>query len=147
MSLCALIYHEMKGINTPNDLKQIMHIGNELYNSLSKLARQSFLMLTELPTMLENYQLDYSVSYTGNVHGDSTIDGYEYCMGLQRAFQSLISQQYRSFILIVGCIGVAIIYCPDAGDFKIFDSHARDIYGNSHPQGTCVLLLVCIIYT
>lgn len=24
--------------------------------------------------------------------------------------------------------------------FKIFDSHARDLYGRSHPQGTCVLL-------
>ena len=25
---------------------------------------------------------------------------------------------------------------------KIFDSHARDEYGRSHPQGTCVLLEV-----
>ena len=24
--------------------------------------------------------------------------------------------------------------------FKIFDSHARDLYGRGHPQGTCVLL-------
>ena len=24
--------------------------------------------------------------------------------------------------------------------FKIFDSHARDVYGRAHPQGTCVLL-------
>jgi len=74
MSLCALIYHKMKGINTTSDLEQIMHIGNELYSSLSQLARQSFLMLTELPTMLtvleENYQSDYSLSYTGNVHND-----------------------------------------------------------------------------
>ena len=96
MSLCALIYNEMKGIQTSNDLKQIMHIGNELYNNLSQLAQQSFLMLTELPTMLtvldENYRLDYSVSYTGNVHGDISIDGYQYCMGLKRAIESLISQ-------------------------------------------------------
>jgi hypothetical protein len=28
---------------------------------------------------------------------------------------------------------------------QIFDSHARDIYGNSHPQGTCVLLHVLSI--
>ena len=35
MSLCALIYHEMKGINTGNDLIKIMHIGNELYSSLT----------------------------------------------------------------------------------------------------------------
>ena len=63
-------------------------------------------------------------------------------MGLQRALQSLISQQYNSFILIVGAVGVAIIHYPDAGQFRIFDSHARDIYGNSHPQGTGVLLHV-----
>lgn len=59
----------MRGINSSNDLLKTMHIGNELYSSLSQLARQSFLMLTELPTMLtvldENYQLDYSASYTG----------------------------------------------------------------------------------
>lgn len=52
MSLCALVYHEMKEIDTPDDLKQIIHIGNELYSSLSQLAQQSFLMLSELPTML-----------------------------------------------------------------------------------------------
>ena len=148
MSLCALIYHNMRGINSSNDLLKTMHIGNELYSSLSQLARQSFLMLTELLTMLtvldKNYQLDYSASYTGNIHGDSAIDGFQYCMGLQRALQSLISQQYNSFILIVGAVGVAIPY-PDDGQFSIFDSHARDIYGNSHPQGTCELLHVpCI---
>ena len=30
MSLCALMDHNMKGIGNPNDLKQIMHIGNQL---------------------------------------------------------------------------------------------------------------------
>ena len=51
MSLCALIYYNMKGISNPGHLKQIMHIGNQLYSSLSKLSRQSFSLLTELPTM------------------------------------------------------------------------------------------------
>ena len=45
MSLRALIYHNMKGISNPGDLKQIMHIGNYLYRSLSKLTRQLFLLL------------------------------------------------------------------------------------------------------
>ena len=61
-------------------------------------------------------------------------------MALERAFQSLISEQYTSFILTVGCIAVGIIYCVDNSNFKVFDSHARDIYGQSHSQGTCVLL-------
>ena len=86
----------MKGIGNPNDLKQIMHIGSQLYSSLSQLSRQSFLMLTDLPSMQtvleEDYQLKYSESYTGNVHGEPTIEGYQYFMGLKRAFESLISE-------------------------------------------------------
>ena len=68
MNLCALILHNMKGIGNPDDLKQIMHIGNQLYSSLSQLSRQSFLLLTDLPSMLtvleEDYQLEYSESYS-----------------------------------------------------------------------------------
>ena len=67
MSLCALMYYNMKGIGNSNDLKQIMHIGNQLYSSLSQLSRQSFLLLTDLPSMLtvleKDYQLEYSESY------------------------------------------------------------------------------------
>ena len=96
MSLCALIYHNTKGISNPSDLKQIMHIGNQLYSSLSQLARHSYLLLTELPTTPtaaeESYRLEYSASYSSNVHGEATIEGYEYCLGLKRAFESLISQ-------------------------------------------------------
>ena len=67
MSLCVLMYYNMKGIGNSNDLKQIMHIENQLYSSLSQLSRQSFLLLTDLPSMLtvleEDYQLEYSKSY------------------------------------------------------------------------------------
>ena len=122
MSLCALIYNNVRGIRNSDDLKQIMHIGNQLYSTLSRLAGQSFLQLTELPTMLtvfdENYQLEYSETYTGDVHGESTIEGYQYCTSLERAFESLISEQFRSFILIVDCIAVGIIYCADNGYYR-----------------------------
>ena len=40
MSLCALIYHNMKGIG--NLAYCIMHIGSKLYSSLSQLSRPSF---------------------------------------------------------------------------------------------------------
>ena len=42
MSLCALIYHNMKGIGNLDELKQIIHIGSKLYSSLSQLSRPSF---------------------------------------------------------------------------------------------------------
>ena len=58
----------MKGIGNPDDLKQIMFIGSQLYSSLSQLSRQSCLLLTDLPSMLtvleEDYQLEYSESYS-----------------------------------------------------------------------------------
>ena len=36
----------------------------------------------------------------------------------------------------------SLSYHTDNGSYKIFDSHARDEYGRSHPSGTCVLLEV-----
>ena len=84
------------------------------------------LMLTELQEMVtvfeRFFQLEYSESYTCNMHGDARIEGYHYCMPLE----ILSDLNYNSFILTVGIIGV--------------DSHTRDMYGNSHRQGTCVLL-------
>ena len=46
---------------------------------------------------------------------------------------------YNSFILMVAIIGVDI-YSTEAGGYNAFDSHARDMYHNSHSEGTCVLL-------
>ena len=36
-------------------------------------------------------------------------------------------------------IGVDI-YSIEAGGYNVFDSHARDMYHNSHSEGTCVLV-------
>ena len=69
MRLCSLIYNNKQGISSANNLIQIMNIGNQLYSSLSQLARHSYFMQTELPTMSNvldtNYQLEFSESYTG----------------------------------------------------------------------------------
>ena len=67
-----------------------MNIGNQCYSSLSRLARHAVLMQLELPTTLNvfdtDYQLGYSESYSGTVHQDVAIQGYQYCTSLQRAF-------------------------------------------------------------
>ena len=52
MSLCALIYRKIRRITSVDDMIQIMTVRNQLYSSLSLLARQSMLMLTELPEMV-----------------------------------------------------------------------------------------------
>ena len=58
-----------------------------------------------------------------------------------KSFELLTSEDYKNFILTVGCITVAI-YCKGDMRFKIFDSHSRDWYDRGHPEGTCVLLEV-----
>ena len=112
-SLCSFIYNTRQRISSGQDLIDI-NIGNQLYSGLSQLARQSYLMQTELPTMLNvseaDYQLEYSDSYSGTVDRDKIIEGHQYSTSLQRVFDSLTSDGYTNFILTVGFIGVAI-YC------------------------------------
>ena len=112
MSLCTLIYSKIRWITSVHDIIQIMTVGKQLYSSLLLLARQSMLMLTELPEMVTVFErffrLEYSESYTCNMHGDARIEGYHYCMPLE----TLLALKYNSFIHI----GV--------------DSHAGDMYGN-----------------
>ena len=77
MSLCALIYSKIRRITSVDDMIQIVTVGSQIYSRLSLLARQSMLMLTELPEMVSVFelifQLKYSESYTCNMHGDARI--------------------------------------------------------------------------
>ena len=145
MSLCALIYSTIRRITSVDEMIQTMTVGNELYSSLSMLVRQSMLMLPELPGMVtvfeRFFQLEYSESYTCNMHGDARIEGYNYGMSLGTALETLLAMNCNSFILTVAIIGVGI-YSIEDGGCKVFDSHARDVYGNSHIEGTCVLLQI-----
>jgi len=60
-----------------------MNIGNQLYSRLSQSAGRSFLMQTELPTILNmfetDYQLEYSESFMGSLHQETALEGYAYC--------------------------------------------------------------------
>ena len=61
------------------------------------------------------------------------------CHSQVTAFETLLALNYNSFILTVAIIGVGI-YSTEAGGYNAFDSRARDMYHNSHSEGTCVLL-------
>ena len=112
MSLCALVYSMITKITSDDDMIQIMIVGNKLYSRLSLLKRQYMLMLTELPGMVTVFErffrLEYSESYSCNMHGDSRIEGYHYCMPLGTAFETILALNFNSFILTVGIIGVGI---------------------------------------
>ena len=94
-------------------------------------------MLTELPGMVtvfeQFFHLEYSDSYTCNIHH------YCICHSEDTAFETLLALNYNSFILLVAIIGAGI-YSIEAGEYNVFDSYARDMYHNSHSEGTCVLL-------
>ena len=49
--------------------------------------------------------------------------------------ETLLALNYDSFILTVAIIGVGI-YSIEAGGYNVFDSHARDMYHNSHSERT-----------
>ena len=84
MSLTSLIFNKRNGIVSLMDLVNIKNTGNELYSGLSSLFRQSYLLLTEVLEMIIvfniNYQLQYSQSYTGTIHGTCEVQDFNYCM-------------------------------------------------------------------
>ena len=49
-------FREIRRITSVDDMIQIVIVGNQLYSSLSLLARQSMLMLTELPGMVTVFE-------------------------------------------------------------------------------------------
>ena len=104
MRLCALIYSKITKITSVDDMTQIMIVGIQLYSSLSLLARQSMLMLTELPEMVtvfeQFFQLEYSDSYTCNIHH------YCICHSQSTSLETLLAFNYNSLILTVAIIGV-----------------------------------------
>ena len=86
-----------------------MIAGIQLYFSLSLLARQS--MPGMLTVFEQFFHLEYSDSYTWNIHGNNRIEGYHYCICLLQgtAFETLLALNYNSFILIIIIIIVIII--------------------------------------
>ena len=121
-----------------------MNSGNNLYSTLSRSSEQAFLLLTDLPGTVRIfetcYQLRYSESYVGNLFGICfPIEGYPYCATFEEAFDSLLRQNYSSFILTIGSNTVAIFHLPD-GRFKVFDSQIFFWHGTPTGERYCVLI-------
>ena len=153
-SLLLLLYH-IRDQLTANDLAQISNIGNLFYSSFSRLTRQAFLMQSELPTALHvfdtNYQLEYSESYSGTVHQETTIEGDQYCTSLWRAFESHISKNYTNYIITLRCIAVTT-YCNSKMGFKylILVLEICMVEGSLKVQvfflKHCPLIVLCIVF-
>ena len=57
-------------------------------------------MQAELPTRSNVFEADNQQDYSGTVHQETIIEGYQYCISLQRAFESLISDGYTIFTMV-----------------------------------------------
>ena len=57
----------------------------------------------------------YGESYTGTIHHETTIEGYQYGISLDRAFQLLRSENFNNYVSAIGCTAVAI-YCKGNED-------------------------------
>ena len=130
MSLCSLIYVYRNGsILDSTTLVNIMNLGNELYSMVSRLCRQHYLLLTELPAMVTVEDIDYSLmfseSYTNNLHFSVLDEDIPFAMPLDTALEQLREEMFNLFLLTIE---------------QVFDSHARDSFGMPHHFGTCVLL-------
>ena len=123
MSLCALIYSKIRRITSVADTIQIMTVGYHLYSSLSLPTRQSMLMLTKLPEMVTVFERFFQLKRSKVVLVACMV--MPELRGITTVCHLKYSRLYNTFILSVGIIGL--------------DSHARDMYGNSHSHDTCVL--------
>ena len=93
-ALCAIEYnYDRKLITSLTYLVIIRNVGYEVYTALSSLSRQTYKILTELPSEVTafnaTFQIQYSPSHTGNVRASCTID-FAYSMSLISVFQNLI---------------------------------------------------------
>ena len=145
MSLCSIVYNEIKSVNIwePSIMNQILYYGNNLYSVVSQSLNQDFLLLNEVPELVDTendtFHLQYSESFSGALFMTVNNDPY---VTLEHAFKEIFfTTNYKSCLLTIGMNTVAIIM-PFPDVFKVFDSHSRDLHGMPCASGCCVLTSV-----
>jgi hypothetical protein len=71
MSLCSIVYNEIKSVNIwdTSIMNQILVYGNNLYGVISQSINKDFLLLTDVPELVDidndTFCLEYSESFSG----------------------------------------------------------------------------------
>ncbi len=145
MSLCSIVYNEVKSVNIwdTSIMNQILYYGNNLYSVVSQSLNQDFLLLTEVPELVDiendTFHLQYSESFSGALFMTVNNDPY---VTLEHAFNEIFfTTNYKSCLLTIGMNTIAI-FMPFPDVFKIFDSHSRDLQGMPCASGSCILTSV-----
>ena len=109
-----------------------MNLGNQLYSTLSRLSRQMYLLLEELPTMVTvedtDHLIEFSQSYNGNLPLPVMNEIVPFVMPLDSALQQLQQETFHLFLLTIE-YNTASIITESNGIIKVFDSHATDSFG------------------
>ena len=145
MSLCAIVYKEIKSVNIWDRLmlNSILICGDSLYSVISQSINKSYLLLTDVPGFVDMdnhvFNLQYSDSFSGSLQMSENSHPY---VTLEHALNEVfVSLYYNSCLLTIGMNTVAIMM-PFPGVFKVFDLHSRNVFGRPSPLGYCVLLSV-----
>ena len=145
MSLCSIVYNEIKSVDIwdKSVMNQILVYGNNLYSVISQSINKDFLLLTDVPELVDidndTFHLEYSESFSGALF--MTLDNDPY-VTLEHAFNEIFfASNYNCFLLTIGMNTVAIQKSiPDV--FKFFYSHSRDLHGMQCTSGYSVLTSV-----
>ena len=147
MSLTAIVFKNIKYIFNWDSsvLNNILLHGNSLYSCIKGSVKKDLLLLTDVLDMVsisdKTYILTYSESLTGEMYMSNNNGPY---VTLKNAFNELfygIEINYECCLLTIDCSTVAVF--KNTGQcYKVFDSHARDLYGRRHSSGTAVLITV-----
>ena len=141
MCLTAVVYNFRTNASTwsRRNLNEMLLLGNSLYSHLSNFARKDFLLLCDIPSALSINSEIFSVTFSDSSAGDLHMSGVRDCyVSLDVALNMLITE-YNAFLLTIEISTIAIVL-DSKGNYKLFDSHSRDIYGKVSTNGTSILL-------
>ena len=145
MSLCAIIYKEIKSVNIWDRLilNQILFCGNNLYGIISRSVNKTYLLLTDVPEFVEmqnyTFNLQYSDPFSGALFMNANNHPY---VTLKHALSEVfLTLNFKSCLLTIGMNTVAIMM-PFPDVFKVFDSHSRNLFGMPSAYGYCVLISI-----
>ena len=104
---------------------------------MSNFARKDFLLLSDIPSALLINSEIFSVTFSDSSAGDLHMSGLRDCyVSLEVALNMLITE-YNAFLLTIE-ISTTAIGLDSKGNYKLFDSYSRDVYGKV--SGTSILL-------
>ena len=127
-SASAMIYTKEKlpNIWTPDDVDKILDKGDQLYSSL---ATEKYLLISDLPSNIEGYSFVIEETYSGTITA-KTSNGPFKC--IEDALRCLDTFAF----LTVDCYTMAVMKFDC---FYVFDSHSRDEFGISNPDGVATV--------